>query len=105
MENTPTAGSQAGQDRVAAFVAALIFFAPVFMKVKTEFVMFYARQSFVLFLISACLTIIGTFVPFISLLNYVVVATNIWCAIQAYQGSKFAVPIIADQVNMIIEKL
>lgn len=96
------------KEKLAAALGALVFFAPVFMEKKTEFVTFYMRQAFGLFLIQVVLTILS-FIPVIGflfqILSLIVVIIAIFLAFKAYNGERFELPELLKYTDQVIQKV
>lgn len=96
------------KEKISAALGAFIFFLPHFTGEKTEFVVFYMKQSFGLFLISLGLSILN-FLPFIWPLTMIVgillFIVHIFLIIKAYSGEKFEVPYLLEKVNLLISKI
>lgn len=100
-------------EKIAALAWALIFFLPCFMKKKTDFVVFYMKQAFGLFLVVLALSIVwfilwmilSVFWMICSLLCIIVFIANIFLAYKAYNGEKFEIPHLLKYTNLVISKL
>lgn len=96
------------KEKLAAALGALVFFAPVFMEKKTEFVTFYMRQSFGLFLLQVVLVILGI-IPVLGfvfqLLSLLLAILAIFLAFKAYNGERFEVPELLKHTDQVIQKV
>lgn len=96
------------KEKLSAALGALVFFAPVFTAKKTEFVTFYMRQSFGLFLVQVVLMILGM-IPVLGmvfqLLSLLVVILVLFLAYKAYSGERFEVPELLTYTDQVIQKV
>jgi len=114
---TSTQAPSVDNDKVMAAVATIplvgliIYFA---MKDASEFVKFYAKQSIGLLIISVVITVISIvvgFIPYIgwliscviSLLSFGLFIVWLVLLINALQGNKFRLPVVADLVDQFIK--
>lgn len=95
-------------EKMIAALAALCFFIPAFFGKKTEFVVFYMRQSFgigIVFIILSLLSKIPVLGWLFVLCNFFLVLAWFFHIYIAYSGEKFEIPFIAKNVNILIEKV
>ena len=97
------------QERLAATLGSILFFLPHLMGKQTEYTMFFSRQGFALFLIEIIVWILGLLFPFlgviIALANLILFLTMVFLAWKAWEGEKFAIPVLYDASLMVIKNL
>ena len=100
------------QEKLAAMLSYLLFFLPILMNQKTEYVGFHMKQSFGIFLILLANSIILNFffwLPIIGwvlrMIPYVVFIGIAFLAYQAYTGNKFTVQPLIDLATKVISTL
>ncbi len=101
------------QEKIAGALGAVFFFAPALMNQKTEFTLFYMRQSFLVVLVQILLGILGGILGSIvgilgticSLLTMVLGFGLLFLAWKAYSGEKFAIPYLYDYSVKVIKIL
>ncbi len=106
---TPITSTVPSQERVAAALAAIVFFVPLLMNIKTPFVVKYMKQGFLINVVSLVIGIIGSFLWFLSgiigMLNIVCLVTSMYLAYQAYLGKEHTIIIILENSEKIIQAL
>lgn len=100
------------KEKISAALGALFFFAPSFMEKKTEFVTFYMRQGFAVFLIQFIIIFINNIIGFIPGLGiildliffgFIIIVLFLWY--KAYQGQRFEIKFLSDIANALINKV
>ena len=96
------------EERISAMLAAICFILPYFTNKKTEFVVFFMKQNFMLtvaIIILKCFS----FLPFIGwvfgVVNFAVLLVIIFLAYRAYFGIKTEIPLLLEPANKIISNV
>jgi uncharacterized membrane protein len=97
------------QERVAGALAYIFFAIPMLMGTKTDFTMFHAKQSFMIFLAMIVVSVLSSILPWmfawiISIIWLVVTVVVLWSLYQAYLGNKFVIPVIGEQMDVLLSK-
>lgn len=106
---TPETSTVPQQERVAGALGALLFFVPILMQKKTEFTVFYMKQSFLLFVIDVALMILTALFWFLhslaGLAEFIIFVVIVFLAWNAWQGKKFTVPGLLENSEKLIATL
>ena len=97
------------QERVAGALGSILFFIPILMERKTEFTVFFMKQSFLLLVVNVVISIVTNFVWFIhpltQIIELIVSVIAIFLAWNAYQGKKLVVPGLLEYSDKLITAL
>lgn len=90
-------------------LGSLLFFLPILMEKKTEFTVFYMKQSFLLFVANVSLMLISAlFWPLrglVGLFEFIVFILVVFLAWNAWQGKKFSIPGLLENSELLIAKI
>lgn len=97
------------QERVVATLASFLFFLPILMKKKTDFTVFYMKQSFLLFVVNFFCMLVGalywSFGDIANLIAFILFVISVFLAWNAWSGEKFSVPGLLENSEKLIAKL
>jgi ABC-type branched-subunit amino acid transport system permease subunit len=97
------------QEKLAAALAAIVFFIPMLMDVKTPFVVKYMKQGFIINVAEVILALISSiiwgFMGITSLLNFVCFLTSLYLAFQAFSGKEHVITILMENTEKVIQAL
>ena len=98
------------QEKVAAALASFLFFLPLFMDMKTAFVVKYMKQGFLINLVQIIVMIVSSFAywwwyRFFSIVNLVSFLTSVFLALQAFSGKEFVIAFLHDSADAVIRTL
>lgn len=102
--------SLSSQEKVAAALASFLFFIPLFMDMKTPFVVKYMKQGFFINLVQVVVMIVSSFVywwwyRFFSFVNLACFLTSLFLALQAFSGKEFVIAFVHDTAESVIKAL
>lgn len=101
--------SRPGQEKLAAAFAAIVFFAPFLMNIRTPFVVKYMKQGFLINIVEFALALVSSLLwglmGIASFLNFICVLVSLWLAFQAFTGKEFVIQVILEQSDKLIQTL
>lgn len=99
---TDTSIPLTSQEKVAGAVAYIFPFFPHITGVKTDFSLFHAKQSLILWCIALFFIIFQGILLYIWwMVSIILMVTSAWCIYMAYQGEKFVIPILGEKMESI----
>ncbi len=97
------------QEKLSAALGSIIFFLPILMGVKTEYVVKYMKQGFGINLIQIICSIVSIFLwflsPILGLVNFILFLFSLFLAFQAYSGKDHIVAPIYENAEKMIQAL
>lgn len=105
-----TPNTVSSQEKVAAALASFVFFIPLFMDLKTPFVVKYMKQGFLINIVQILLMILSSFwiwylYRFFSVVNLLAFLTSVFLALQAFSGKEFKIPFFYETADKLINTL
>jgi uncharacterized membrane protein len=107
MENlTPTVSPQ---EKLSAALGSIVFFLPILMGVKTEYVVGYMKQGFAINIIQVVCSLVSMFLwmlaPILGLVNFIFFLVSLFLAFQAYSGHTYVITLLSDMATRLIKTL
>ncbi len=97
------------QEKLSAALGSIIFFLPILMGVRTEYVVKYMKQGFGINIIQITCSIVSIFLwflsPILELVSFILFIFSLFLAYQAYSGKDYSVAPISENAEKIIKAL
>jgi uncharacterized membrane protein len=97
------------QEKLSASLGSIVFFLPLLMGVKTDYVTRYMKQGFAINIIQVLCSVISMFLwflsPLLGLVSFIFFLFSLFLAFQAYSGKVYTASPLLENGEKIIKTL